>query len=105
MLQVHEDQSKHIIQVDRIMCVGVPIGSTEFIKAFVTNRTSAMVADAKKLRVPSDPLTHTRLTKFCHNALLSQSEFGPRGDEKSGVWASDGQPGHVDGSGASTLCN
>jgi hypothetical protein len=61
MLQVQQDPSKNVIQVDGITCVWVPIGSTEFITAFVKAKTSAMVDDMRKLRVLSDPLTHTRL--------------------------------------------
>ena len=71
MLHVHEDQSKNVIQVEGITCVGVPIGSPEFVTAFVKTKTSAMVDDVRKLRVLSDPLTHTRLVKFCHNTRLS----------------------------------
>ena len=48
MLHQHADQSKNVIQVDGITCVGVPIGSTEFITAFVKAKTSAMVDDVKK---------------------------------------------------------
>ena len=71
MLQLHVDQSKNVIQVDGITCVGVPVGSTEFITAFVKAKTSAMVHDVGKLRVLSDPLTHARLVKFFHNTRLS----------------------------------
>ena len=63
LLQAQEDQSKNVIQVDGITCVGVPIGSTDFITAFVKANTSAMVDDVRKLRVLSDPLTHTRLVR------------------------------------------
>ena len=71
MLQGHEDQSKNVIQVDDITCVGVPVGSPAFVRAFVKAKTSAMVDDARKLRVLSDPLTHTRLIRFCHKTRLS----------------------------------
>ena len=71
LLQLHEDQSKNVIQVQRMTCVGVPIGSPAFITEFVKDQTSAMVDDVRKLRVLSDPLTHTRLVRFCHNTRLS----------------------------------
>ena len=71
MLQLHEDQSKNVIQVQGITCVGGPIGSPVFITEFVKDKTSAMVDDVRKLRVLSDPLTHTRLVRFCHNTRLS----------------------------------
>ena len=41
--------------------MGVPIGSPAFVTAFVKDKASAMVDDVRKLRVLSDPLTHTRL--------------------------------------------
>ena len=83
MLHVHEDQSKmnrqdyikdrmiNVIQVEGITCVGVPIGSPEFVTAFVKTKTSAMVDDVRKLSVLSDPLTHFRLVRFCDNTSLS----------------------------------
>ena len=71
MLQVHEDQSKNVIQVDRIMFVGMPIDLPVFVKVFVRNKTSAMVDNVRKLRVLSNPITHTRLIKFCHTTWLS----------------------------------
>ena len=37
----------------------------------VKAKTSAMVDDVRKLRVLSDPLTDTRLIRFCHNTRLS----------------------------------
>ena len=46
-------------------------GSPAFVMAFVKDKTSDMVDDVKKLRVLSDPLTHNRLIKFCHNTQLS----------------------------------
>ena len=71
MLHVHENQSKNAIQVEGITCVGVPIGSPAFVTEFVKAKTSGMVDDVRKLRVLSDPLTHTRLVRFCHNTRLS----------------------------------
>ena len=38
-LQVREDQSKNVIQVDRIMFVGMPIDLPVFVKVFVRNKT------------------------------------------------------------------
>ena len=46
-------------------------GSPAFVIAFVKDKTSAMVDDVRKLHVLFDPLTHTRLVRFCHNTLLS----------------------------------
>ena len=66
-----EDQSKNVIQVQGITCVGVPIGSPAFVTEFVKDKTSAMVDDVRKLHLLSDPLTDTRLARLCHNTRLS----------------------------------
>ena len=71
MLQLHDDQESNVIQVKGITCVGVPIGSPDFVTAFVTSKTAAMVDDVRKLQVLSNGLTHFRLVKFCHNTRLS----------------------------------
>jgi len=65
MLQLHDDQESNVIQVDGITCVGVPIGSPDFVTAFVKSKTAAMVDDVRKLQVLSNGLTHFRLVKFC----------------------------------------
>ena len=57
--------------MEGITRVGVPIGSPDFVTAFVKAKTSAMVDDVRKLSVLSDPLTHFRLVRFCHNTRLS----------------------------------
>ena len=71
MLQLHDDQESNVIQVKGITCVGVPIGSPDFVTAFVKSKTKAMVDDVRKLQVLSNGLTHFRLVKFCHNTRLS----------------------------------
>ena len=45
----------------------MPIGSPDFVTAFVKSKTAAMVDDVRKLQVLSNGLTHFRLVKFCHN--------------------------------------
>jgi hypothetical protein len=69
------------MQVDGITCVGIPIGSPDFVTAFVRTKTAAMVDDVRncelqvvsnvKLQVVSNGLTHFRLIEFCHNTRLS----------------------------------
>ena len=58
MLQLHDDQESNVIQVEAITCVGVPIGSPDFVTAFVRSKTAAMVDDVRKLQVLSNGLTH-----------------------------------------------
>ena len=64
---LHKDQSNNVIHVQGVTCVGVPIGSPSFVTAFVKDTAD----DVRKLRVLSDPLTHTGLVKFCQNTRLS----------------------------------
>ena len=47
--QLHDDQESNVIQVDGITCVGEPIGSPDFVTAFVKSKTAAMV-DAAVMR-------------------------------------------------------
>ena len=49
----------------------MPIGSPDFVTAFVKSKTAAMVDDVRKLQVLSNGLTHFRLVKFCHSTRLS----------------------------------
>jgi hypothetical protein len=71
MLQLHDDQESNVIQVDGITCVGVPIGSPDFVTVFVKTKTAAMADDVRKLQALSNELTHFRLVRFCHNTRLS----------------------------------
>jgi hypothetical protein len=71
MLQVHGTSPKMSSKWTASRALAcLPIGSPAFVRAFVKAQTSAMVDDVKKLRVLSDPLTHTRLIRFCHNTRL-----------------------------------
>ena len=40
-------------------------------RLFAKAKSSAMADDVEKLRFLSDPLTHTRLIRFCHNTRFS----------------------------------
>ena len=54
-----------------MVCVGVPIGSPQFVQAFVTEKTIVFLEDVKKLQILTDPLIHFELVRFCHNTRLS----------------------------------
>ena len=62
---------KDVVQVEGMVCVGVPIGSPQFVQAFVTEKTTVIMEDVKKLQILTDPLIHFELVRFCHNTRLS----------------------------------
>ena len=43
-----------IIQVDGIKCVGVPIGSPDFVQQFVANKAGEIIRDVEKVQVVTD---------------------------------------------------
>jgi hypothetical protein len=57
--------------VQGMICIGVPIGSPEFVQAFVKEKTRTMVKDVKQLHLLTDPCVHFKLIRFCHNTRLS----------------------------------
>ena len=44
MQQLHDDPESNVIQVDGVTCVGVPIGSPDFITAFVKQKRQRLEA-------------------------------------------------------------
>ena len=71
ILEIHDDPSNNVVQVDGMVCVGVPIGSPAFVQAFVAAKTRKMVEDVKELQLLTDPDIHFKLIKFCHNTRLA----------------------------------
>jgi len=59
-----------VVQVEGMVCVGVPIGSPQFVQAFVAEKSKTMVEDVKKLHILTDPGVHFKLVRFCHNTRL-----------------------------------
>ena len=51
ILEIHEDAANNVVQVDGMVCVGVPIGSPAFVHAFVADKTRKMVQDVKELQI------------------------------------------------------
>ena len=47
ILEIHDDPADNVVQVDGMVCVGVPIGSPAFMQAFVADKTRKMVQDAR----------------------------------------------------------
>jgi hypothetical protein len=60
-----------VVQVEGMVCVGVPIGSPQFVQAFVAKKSKTMVEDVKKLHILTDPGVHFKLVRFCHNTRLA----------------------------------
>ena len=71
ILEIHDDAANNVVQVDGMVCVGVPIGSPAFVHAFVADKTRKMVQDVKELQILTDPDIHYKLIKFCHNTRLA----------------------------------
>jgi hypothetical protein len=60
-----------IITVTGLKCVGVPIGTPEFVNAFVRSKAHAIEQDVQKLRVVKDPKTHYDLLRVCQHTRLA----------------------------------
>jgi len=51
--------------------VGVPIGTPEFVNAFVRSKALAIEQAVRKLRIVSDPKIHYDLLRFCQHTRLA----------------------------------
>ena len=65
------DGPNDIIQVDGIKCVGVPLGSPEFVQRFVASKAGEIIRDVEKVQVVTDSLIHFHLLRFCQNTRLA----------------------------------
>ena len=61
----------NIINVTGMTCVGVPMGSPEFVTAFVRSKAKILQQDVQKLRIVPDPLIHYALLRFCQHTRLA----------------------------------
>lgn len=71
LLTLQEDPNRDVVQVDGMVCAGVPMGSPDFVRTFVHEKTKAMIQDVCSLHIMQDPLIHLQLVRFCHNTKLS----------------------------------
>ena len=46
--KIHDDPAKNVVQVDGMVCVGVPIGSLAIVQALVAAKTRKLVEDDSK---------------------------------------------------------
>jgi hypothetical protein len=60
-----------IITVTDLKCVGVPIGTPEFVNVFVRFKDHAIEQDVQKLRIVQDPKIHYDLLRFCQHMRLA----------------------------------
>jgi hypothetical protein len=59
-----------IITVTGLKCVGVPMGTPEFVNAFVRSKAHAIEQDAQKLRIVQDPKIHYDCCAFVNTRAL-----------------------------------
>jgi hypothetical protein len=90
-----------IINVAGMTCVGVPMGTPEFVNAFVRSKAHDIVQGVHKLRIVPDPKIHYDLLRFFQHTRLAflarnlppdvlmrpaDASFDPgRGDWRSGI--------------------
>jgi hypothetical protein len=67
--QDHAEPEFGIINVVGLKCVGVPIGTPEFVNAFVRFKANAIEQDVQKLRIVHGPNIHCDLLRFCQHSL------------------------------------
>ena len=60
-----------IITVTGLKCVGVPIGTPEFVNALVRSKAHAIEQDVQKLRIIQEPKIHNDLLRFCQHTRLA----------------------------------
>ncbi len=60
-----------IITVTGLKCVGVPIGTPEFVDAFVRSKAHAIEQDVQELRIVQDPKFHYDLLRLCQHTRLA----------------------------------
>jgi hypothetical protein len=64
------DPDLGIIHVTGLKCVGVPIGTPEFVDAFVRSKADDIQQDVQKLRIIQDPKIHYDLLRFCQHSRI-----------------------------------
>jgi hypothetical protein len=54
-----------IVKTDGLACVGVPIGTPDFVQQWAASKTLALIEDLRQLRIMPDPLIYCHLLRFC----------------------------------------
>ena len=64
------DPSASVITVIGMRCVGVPIGTPDFVHAYVRANAVEIRNDVQKLSIITDPKIHYDLLRFCQHTRL-----------------------------------
>ena len=54
LLTLQDDQSQNVVQVDGLVCAGVPIGSPTLVRSLVHEKTKGMIQDVRSLDIMTD---------------------------------------------------
>ena len=65
------DPDLGIINVTGLKYVGVPLGSPEFVDAYVRSKADDIQQDVQKLRIIQDPKIHYDLLRFCQHTRIA----------------------------------
>ena len=65
------DPDLGIINVTGLKCAGVPIGTPEFVDAFVRSKADDIQQHVQKLRIIQDPKIHYDLLRFCQHTRIT----------------------------------
>jgi hypothetical protein len=65
------DPDLGIINVTGLKCAGVPIGTPEFVDAFVRSKADDIQQHVQKLRIIQDPKIHYDLLRFCQHTRIA----------------------------------
>ena len=64
------DPSANVITVTGMRCVGVPIGTPDFVNAYVRAKAVEIGNDVQKLSIITDPKIHYDLLRFCQHTRM-----------------------------------
>ena len=64
------DPSANVITVTGMRCVGVPIGTPDFVNAYVRAKAVEIGNDVQKLSIITDPKIHYDLLRLCQHTRL-----------------------------------
>ena len=66
-----DDPDLGIINVTGLKCAGLPIGTPDFVNAFVRSKAADIQQDVQKLRVIQDPKIHYDLLRCCQHTRIA----------------------------------
>jgi len=60
-----------VIQVHGLCVVGTPLGSSQYVRAYVREKCGTICHDVKKMQVCADPIIRVNLLKICMNTRMA----------------------------------